>query len=207
MAYANLRGVTAVCNVEGCDNPSRSSGVAMCEKHYYRMRRNGSLELKEPPTPDRLLDHSQGYKLLYSPQHPISTPGQRTRVYEHRAVYHAEHGDGPFSCNWCGIEVMWSTMHVDHLDDDRTNNDIANLVASCPICNQKRGVAKQKANLRQRVSPKITWQGRTQSVCDWAEELGFTRNTLKMRMRNGWPLHRMMTEPRGRFGPKAKSPK
>lgn len=143
--------------------------------------------------------------MLYAPKHPVGTVGQQSRVYEHRAVYHAEHGEGPFSCNWCGVEVTWQTMHVDHVDDDKANNDPSNLVASCPTCNQGRGKVKQRRNLRQRVSPKITWRGRTQTVCDWADEIGLTASALKQRLRAGWDTTRAMTEPRGRFGPKGRA--
>ena len=34
-----------VCTVEGCGNGTRSKTSPFCEKHYYRKRRNGTLEL------------------------------------------------------------------------------------------------------------------------------------------------------------------
>ena len=139
MDYTDLRHSPSVCNVLGCDGLIRSARSTLCEKHYYRLRRNGHLSLKPKHDPPRLVDHSNGYKLLYAPDHPISTKGQPVRVYEHRAVYYEKHGDGPFRCHWCRLEVTWSTMHVDHLDDDKTNNEPTNLVASCPVCNQRRG--------------------------------------------------------------------
>ena len=35
---------TTQCEVDGCDSKPRSSCALMCEVHYYRMRRNDSLE-------------------------------------------------------------------------------------------------------------------------------------------------------------------
>lgn len=200
MAYADLRGRTPSCNVEGCGNPARSSKTLVCEKHYYRQRRTGTTDLMPREMP-RTRDHTGGYKLLYSPRHPISTKGQQARVYEHRAVYYKHHGEGPFSCVHCGAEVTWQTMHVDHLDDDPANNEIDNLGASCPTCNQKRGQWKAKRTARLTRSTSITWKGVTKPVGDWADELGIAPSNLKRRLRL-WPLERAMTEPRGRFGPK-----
>ena len=42
-----------ICTVDGCDQPTRTRSAAMCEKHYYRMRRNGTLELTSPQRPTR----------------------------------------------------------------------------------------------------------------------------------------------------------
>ena len=39
--------VNTVCSVEGCCNKPRSIKSELCEKHYYRMRRTGSLKLKD----------------------------------------------------------------------------------------------------------------------------------------------------------------
>ena len=47
------------CELDGCDNPARSHRTAVCEMHYYRMRRNGTYDLKpkpeRKPKPDRRL--------------------------------------------------------------------------------------------------------------------------------------------------------
>lgn len=193
------------CQAEGCDKPPRSGYATHCETHYYQIRRNGYLGPKRLPPPPRLSDHTGGYKLLYAPKHPLATRRQQSRVYEHRAVYYEHHGEGPFKCVHCRATVTWKTMHVDHLDDDPTNNDIGNLGASCPTCNQRRGHWKMKRAIRDRVSRKITWRGRTQTLCDWAVELGFSHSMLKQRLTAGWSLDRAMTEPRGKFGPKGKA--
>jgi hypothetical protein len=123
------------------------------------------------------------------------------RGYEHRQVYYDLHGEGPFSCHWCGAVVAWGDMHVDHLDDDKTNNEAKNLAASCATCNQQRGSWKMKRWARENRSSLVTWDGETLPVGDWADRFGIHPNSMKRRLRL-WPIERAMTEPRGKFGPK-----
>ncbi|MGI8721199.1 MAG: hypothetical protein ACR2JG_03120 [Geodermatophilaceae bacterium] len=70
--------------------------------------------------------------------HPLAD--NQGRVYEHRLVLYAVLGPGTFPCHWCRKPVDWDerTLHVDHLDDDKTNNNPANLVPSCLVCNVRR---------------------------------------------------------------------
>lgn len=187
------------CSVEGCGKVAANLSCGYCDAHYARLRRTGRLELSVPA---QIVDHSHGYKLLYAPGHPLSPASMQSRIYEHRAVYYATHGEGPFNCYHCGVEVTWSDMHVDHLNDQRDDNSVANLAASCPACNQQRGRWKMKRTLRARQSHHITWNGRTQSLPEWAEEIGISRQAFKNRLSAGWPIDRVMTEPRGRSGPK-----
>ena len=73
------------------------------------------------------------------PGHPVAHADGRVRV--HRANLYDAIGSGPHSCHWCGCQVDWfegTELHADHLDGDTWNNDISNLVASCPPCNRKR---------------------------------------------------------------------
>jgi hypothetical protein len=41
----------------------------------------------------------------------------------------------------------------------------------------------------------LTYDGRTQTVAQWAREYNLTHNALLMRLRSGWDLHRALTEP------------
>lgn len=187
------------CTIEGCCKPVRSGRSPYCEVHYYRHRRNGTFDIVRSAEP--VLDHSNGYKILHSPGHPLCTPAMKHHVYEHRAVYHAEHGDGPFNCHHCGAPVTWDDMHVDHLNDVRDDNRIENLAASCPTCNQWRGKEKMKATMREKHARRLTLDGVTLSIPEWAERLGIRPTSIKWRLANGWTVERALTEGRGKTGP------
>jgi hypothetical protein len=197
MAKTSVGAALPGCNVSGCDGLATRRAAGLCEKHYYRLRRNGHYELHSWPP---LVEHSHGYRLVYAPNHPLATPGQKSRVYEHRAVYFAEHGEGPFACRWCSQTVTWSDMHVDHLDDDRANNDPANLAASCPTCNQWRGHNKMVRTARAKAK-QLEWNGKRQSLGEWAEELQIPLHRLRQRIKAEWSVERALTEPRGPTGP------
>ncbi|MCD5996495.1 HNH endonuclease [Pseudomonas sp. CDFA 602] len=185
----------------------------MCEAHYYRQRRTGMTSLRTvtlsntvKPTAElrvipETLEHSHGYLLNYAPDHPLSR-GNHPRVYQHRVVYYEHHGAGPFDCHWCQRPVTWETMHVDHVDDDKQNNDISNLVASCPSCNQARGRWKIRLYHRRQTGIKIG--DRTHTINEWAAIAGISRNAIRLRLDKGWPAERAVFEPRGKFGPRSK---
>jgi hypothetical protein len=203
-AAAGLRSSTnakpryEACIVDGCGAHVRSIGTPYCEMHYMRLRRNGVFE-RLVPSDKR--GHTHGYVLLYLPTHPLrqlSSP----YVFEHRAVFYSTYGEGPFSCHWCGVVVTWTTMHVDHLNDVRNDNRVENLVPSCPICNQRRGIGKMQQTMRERHGVWLELRGERKILCEWAEQIGISPQSLKARLSRGWPPERALTEPRaGRYGP------
>jgi hypothetical protein len=187
--------MTKTCSVDGCEKPARQRGY--CTMHYIRWYRNGTLELTKPP---EFRDHSHGYLLEYAPDHPL-TRESKNRVYAHRRVLYDTRGAGPFPCHWCAAMVTWDDLHVDHLDDNKKNNDPANLVPSCKVCNPQRG--RQKAAARHRaMGVQITAFGRTMCRSEWAREVGISVSALAARIASGWPLEKALTEPRGKTGPK-----
>ena len=209
-AEAAERRVHAECSVEGCGKPATRKASCMCETHYYRQRRSGTTTLRTVVVSDEVkasdecrvipatVEHSHGYLLEYCPDHPLvreSSP----RVYQHRAVYYQHHGAGPFECHWCNRPVTWEGMHVDHIDDDKQNNAISNLVASCPTCNQARG--QWKIRLFHRRKSGIQIGDRTHTLNEWAAIAGISRNAIQARIDKGWTVERAVFEPRGRFGP------
>lgn len=81
-----------------------------------------------------------GYCYLTGQQeHPLAIRGA---VAEHRKVLYDKIGPGPHPCHWCRKMLYWGGhdgICVDHLDDDKSNNDPENLVPSCSPCNSLRG--------------------------------------------------------------------
>lgn len=193
------------CSVDGCQSPITRIGAGLCEKHYMRLRRNGHLltVLEETPPP-ATIEHSHGYLLEYAPSHPLKKAGGN-RVYQHRKVFYDTHGDGPFDCHWCGIQVTWQDMHVDHLNAVRDDNRIDNLVASCAKCNQARGHESGKATHRAKSKAAIEFNGERLTAGEWAERLGVSRNSITWRLNNGWSIDRALTQGRGKFGPKRRA--
>ena len=116
--------------------------------HQSRMYRHGSVDAVRPNRRERLMT-SNGYVKVYLPAHPLAD--RNGRVSEHRQVLFDVIGPGRHLCHWCSRLVNWEQTHsitalvVDHLDEDRTNNTVANLVPSCIGCNSTRtGIYKLK---------------------------------------------------------------
>lgn len=189
---SNLTLMKGPCTVEGCSKTSRNStGRLLCEAHYMRLRRKGTTDLH---TPQVRLTHSRGYSILRCPEHPLAARRGSSYEYEHRVVFYDTHGEGPFDCHWCGEVVDWSFMHVDHLDDVKDHNDAINLVASCPLCNQARGVEKMKATHR-RVGFSLTHDGLTLNIQHWAERTGIKATTIRERLSKGWSVAKALDTP------------
>lgn len=111
--------MTLRCSVADCPNAATRVRSRLCEMHYYRMRRTGSFDAhaKAPPW----LSH--GYVVERAPHHPLA---DRTGVVrQHRRVFYDAFGAGPFLCHHCGGgPIAWNELHIDHLDDCKTNNDL-----------------------------------------------------------------------------------
>lgn len=191
----------AVCSVDDCSMSANRVGAGMCEKHYMRMRRNGQTAKLDMVKPG-LLTHSHGYKLAHEPNHSLRRSS--SRVYEHRVVYHAHHGDGPFPCHWCSAVVTWDDMHVDHLNDIKDDNSPDNLVASCPTCNQARGVEKMRIAMRMNSKRRHTVHGKTMCLSEWSRELGISNASINSRLKRGWSLEDAFSPRRTNAGPASK---
>lgn len=194
-----LLGIVAKCAIEECEKPTRTRSSRYCNVHYHRMWRKGS---PDKTTAKPVIEHSGGYIQEWTPDHPLKSSGRRNYVYQHRRVYYDHYGEGPHQCHWCGKPLTWKIMHIDHLDNNKKNNLIENLKASCAICNQARGLEKLKVKMRAR-GHLITYNGETKCLAEWAELIRISVQSLRWRIVNGWSVERALTEPRGKFGPRS----
>jgi hypothetical protein len=122
-----------LCKVDNCDTDARYKEAQLCQKHYFRQRRNGTFNNK--PTKDRYLS-SNGYYTVKRLGHPLSD--SLGRVREHRYVYFEKNSKNPTLCEICEKDICWDTLHIDHTDNDKQNNSPENLRALCRSCNVNR---------------------------------------------------------------------
>lgn len=201
------------CSIDGCEKDANRRGPQLCEMHYIRIRRaeRRTPYVKPPraeaakrfrkPAQERRRS-SDDYWVIQCPGHPLVAGKDRQEDREHRVVFYDAHGVGPFNCHWCGIERTWENLHIDHLDDDKGNNSLSNLVVACLRCNTARGLQKMRATQRDRYATKLTFEGVTKTLSEWASAVGIAKNSLAYRLKSGWSLERALTEPRGATGPR-----
>lgn len=72
---------------------------------------------------------------------------------------------------------------------ERKDNDKGYFPDNCRWATQSEQQRNKRSNRR------ITWNGRTQVVTDWAHELGVKAHSLNERFRRGWSLERAMNTP------------
>jgi len=127
-----------VCSVDGCTRQVTGyKGLGLCSTCYVRMYRGGQADL---PKRKGRYQTGNGYLVLLRPEHPLARKASGM-VMEHRLVLYNAIGPGPHACQWCGTSTEWCDAHVDHLDGNKRNNTLENLLFSCATCNKGRGIA------------------------------------------------------------------
>lgn len=133
--YVNNTPPLPLCAVHKCGNVVVSRNNPHCDKHFGRLRRGADMYN------DRVIGQryttAAGYVVNTNSSHPLS--GRDKRVYEHRQKAYDAHGGQCPSCFWCGKSLSWDTSVVDHLDENKSNNNPDNLVVACNVCNRARG--------------------------------------------------------------------
>lgn len=129
-----------ICEIEDCDKP-RYQRRRLCSTHTMRKHRYGD-PLISKDRRGRTYANSNGYLKQGQPDHPLAD--SRGEVYIHRATLYDSIGPGAHPCHWCSAQVTWGAdLEVDHIDHDRANNQLCNLVPSCHGCNTRRALNRR----------------------------------------------------------------
>lgn len=119
----------------GCGRQARRDQRTICEACYYYHRRTG--KPGPAPAPAGRRKNGAGYVVVIRPGHPLANKNRE--AFEHRVVaYDSHHGICP-NCFWCDVRLTWRAAVVDHLNEDKADNDPSNLVVACNSCNLTRG--------------------------------------------------------------------
>ena len=172
------------CKADGCANPVRYKTPCLCQKHYFRMRRNGDLELHKPKAKPRIEDE-RGYQFIHAPGHPLCSRGQ-IYVAEHRVILYEAIGPDPMNCELCGCGLTWKTCQADHIDENPKNNQKSNIRPLCRRCNVWRSMPPAAERMKNAVV--LTFQGESKTAHEWGRDprVQVSDSAIKRRKRNGW---------------------
>ena len=171
------------CSAHQCGRDAAYKAVQLCQMHYFRMRRNGSLE-RLPTSRQQRVITPNGYVRVYDPGHALADQGGY--VFEHRHVVWAIVGEDCGPCRLCGRPESWATCHVDHKDEDRKNNTESNLRVLCRGCNVSRGLTPESQALRSGVDL-VEFDGRRLTAHEWARDprVFVSGRTIRCRKKSG----------------------
>ncbi|WP_332847563.1 HNH endonuclease signature motif containing protein [Pseudomonas lactucae] len=151
--------------------------------HYFRVMRNGTTD-KLPTSRQQRVITPNGYIRVYEPGHALADKGGY--VFEHRHVMWAEVGPGCRDCELCGKHETWLTCHVDHIDENRQNNERSNLRILCRGCNTRRGFTQESYASLTDIGL-IEFEGVRKTATQWGEDprVAVAGATVMRRKRSG----------------------
>lgn len=178
-----------MCFVDGCERDSMYKVKDLCQMHYFRFMRNGVFTLKggRESVRDPSASHitSNGYVVVYRPEHPLARG--TGHILQHREVLYNFIGDNTPDCTICGCKTSWEIYryHVDHIDENKKNNELSNLRMLCNSCN----VGRTKKVHHKSISGKaVTINGITKTPQEWTRVDGVkvSGSTIRRRLSMGF---------------------
>lgn len=189
------------CSVEKCGREAAYKADVLCQKHYFRKRRNGTfqtqMEIKKLAQgfsrQPRITMPGRGYIRLYLPDHPLrDTQGY---VSEHRKIMFDKIGYFLNACELCGKHQTWETVHIDHIDNNPKNNDPINLRPLCRSCNTRRNYPECHT-LTGRYA--VTLAGMTMTASEWSRVVKkyLSPSTILRRIKSGMTPEQALLTPK-----------
>jgi len=172
-----------ICKIEKCGREAAYKSACLCQKHYFRLRRNGDFELHTISARPRYED-DRGYQFIHAPSHPLCAKGQ-SYVGEHRMVLYEAIGPGPMQCELCGVGMTWKTCQSDHIDEDTRNNERGNLRPLCRRCNTWRSMPPAADRMKSAIV--LTFNGETKTAQEWSKDprVNLSGGAIRHRKRRG----------------------
>lgn len=172
-----------ICSVDGCEKKAMYKADRICQMHYFRRMRNGTFELVR--SRKYRVVNPAGYHSIYEPSHDLS---QSTGyVFEHRKVLFDAFGHSLERCEICGKPWSWDAIfysHVDHINEDKSDNRLCNLRPLCNGCNTKRG-APDLYTFHGRIAVTIGEETMTPEEWSRVEGVLVSGKTIRDRIANG----------------------
>ena len=164
----------------------------VCQMHYFRFMRTGTYDKRKPKY--RVVNPA-GYQSIYEPEH--ETSDNRGYSFEHRFVLFNKSGHSLKVCSICKKPWSWSggrSSHVDHIDEDVTNNHVSNLRTLCNACNTRRG---RKPEHEYEHIKAVEYNGEVKSIKEWSNQdfVPVEHFTIRRRLISGWSVHDALTMP------------
>lgn len=178
------------CKIIGCQKDAAYKSDQVCQMHYFRFMRNGTYDTVRKRAYRYV--NPAGYHAIYEPDHPLAQQGGY--VYEHRFYLFNEKGYSIKECEMCGVTWSWGDIcssHVDHIDEDKSNNKPSNLRPLCNSCNTKR----TKINYSKlKGCSSITFEGKTMTATEWSrdERVSVSGSTIKRRLASGMDIKKSL---------------
>ena len=168
-----------VCSVSGCGKFPESN--FMCEKHAQRVRRYGDPNYVTPESKRR--DSSRASNLA-----------RHEGISAHYRKFHGRHEHRVVMEKHLRRALRRDEI-VHHLDGNRRNNEISNLVVMSQSAHVMEHLPEmqEKANIAKRAkSRRLSFRGESKTFSEWSASTGFTIATIDGRLRRGWTVGRAL---------------